>query len=72
MPLPAAQARERTIWEGYPSWLEHPILFLFMGAAALRTLLALRTAQWTVATLYAAAVGVFFVIAAAFHYGDYY
>jgi uncharacterized membrane protein YdbT with pleckstrin-like domain len=52
--------------------LEHTILFLFMGAAALRALLALRTAQWTVSILYAASIGVFFTIAAAFHYGAYY
>jgi uncharacterized membrane protein YdbT with pleckstrin-like domain len=52
--------------------LEHAILFLFMGAAALRALLALRTAQWMVAVLYLVAMGVFFTIAAAFHYGAYY
>lgn len=72
MALPPAQPHERTIWEGYPSWLEHTILFLFMGAAGLRALLALRTAQGTVAILYAASMGVFFTIAAAFHYGAYY
>ena len=72
MALPPAQPHERIIWEGYPSWLEHTILFIFMGAGALRALLALRTAQWTVAILYAASMAVFFAIAAAFHYGAYY
>jgi len=67
-----AQPHERIIWEGYPSWLEHVILFLFMSAAGLRMLLALRTGQWMVAWLYLAAIGVFLTIAAAFHYGAYY
>ena len=66
------EPHERIIWEGYPSWWEHVFLFLFMGAAGVRMLLALRTGQWTVAWLYLAATGVFFTIAAAFHYGAYY
>ena len=68
----SAPPHERIIWEGYPSWLEHVFLFLFMGAAGVRMLLALRTGQWTVAWLYLAATGVFFTIAAAFHYSAYY
>ena len=67
-----AQPSERIIWEGYPSWLEHMILFLFMGVAAIRMFVALHSAQWTVALLYLAAMAVFFTIAAAFHYGAYY
>jgi uncharacterized membrane protein YdbT with pleckstrin-like domain len=63
---------ERIIWRGYPSWLDHAFLFFLMGAASLRSAVALQEREWQTAGLYVIAVAVFFGIAAAFHYSVFY
>ncbi|HJU05996.1 MAG TPA: PH domain-containing protein [Nitrospiraceae bacterium] len=68
-PLPP---HERVFWQGHPSWADHAVLFVFMAAAGVRAILAFRTGEWTTALLYVLAIGVFFGIAAAFHYGVFY
>src|ERR1043166_4791194 len=63
---------ERGIWQGYPSWPDHAVLFLFMGIAGLRTVLAVRAGEWMTAGLYLATIGIFLGIAAAFRYASLY
>ncbi|WP_447975396.1 PH domain-containing protein [Nitrospira sp. Kam-Ns4a] len=63
---------ERLLWEGHPSWADHALLFAFMGFALARAAVAAHSADWLTAALYLLAIGVFFGIAAAFHYGTYY
>lgn len=68
----ALPPHERIIWQGYPSWADHAVLFLFMGIAGLRTVLAVRSGEWMTAGLYLATIGIFLGIAAAFHYASWY
>ena len=63
---------ERVIWEGRSAWADQAILFLFMGAAALRLLVALRYGQWLTAALYTFAMILFLAIGAVFRYAVYY
>ena len=72
MRLPPLPPYERVLWQGYPSWADHALLFLFMAVAGLRAALAFRSEEWQTATLYAETIVVFFLIAAAFHYGSFY
>jgi uncharacterized membrane protein YdbT with pleckstrin-like domain len=72
MRIPPLPPHERVFWQGHPSWADHAVLFLFMAAALVRTGLAFRTGEWLTALLYVLAIGVFFGIAAAFHYNVYY
>ncbi len=68
-PLPQ---HERIIWEGHPSWADHAVLFIFMGIASLRTVLAMRSSEWLTAGMYLVAIGMFLGIAALFHYFQFY
>ncbi|MGH7232885.1 MAG: PH domain-containing protein [Nitrospiraceae bacterium] len=70
--IPPLPPHERVLWQGRPSWADHAVLFLFMAAACLRTALAFRAGEWLTAALYVLAIGIFFGIAAAFHYDVYY
>ena len=70
--VPPLPSHERVLWQGHPSWADHAVLFLFMAAAGLRTALAVRTGEWMTAGLYVLAMGLFFGIAAAFHYDVFY
>ncbi|MGH8247680.1 MAG: PH domain-containing protein [Gammaproteobacteria bacterium] len=72
MRIPPLPPYERVLWQGYPSWADHAILFLFMGVAALRVALAFRSGEWLTAGLYLAAIGIFFGIAASFRYASLY
>lgn len=65
-------AHERVLWQGYPSWADHAVLFLFMAVAGLRAALAFRSEEWQTAALYLGTILVFFGIAAAFRYGSFY
>jgi hypothetical protein len=47
--IPPLSPHERVIWEGRSAWADQAILFVFMGAAALRLLVALRYGQWLTA-----------------------
>lgn len=70
--IPSLPPHERVIWEGRSAWADQAILFLFMGAAGLRLLVALRYGQWLTAVLYAFAIGFFLAIGAVFRYAVYY
>lgn len=72
MRVPPLPPYERVLWEGYASWADHVVLFVFMGAAFLRALLAVRASEWLTATLYLLAISFFLSIAALFHYTVYY
>jgi uncharacterized membrane protein YdbT with pleckstrin-like domain len=70
--IPPLPLHERVIWEGRSAWADQAILFIFMGAAGLRLLLAVRYGQWLTAGLYAFAMVLFLVIGAVFRYAVYY
>lgn len=72
MPVPPLPVHERILWRGHPSWADHALLFVLMGAAALRGAFAYRSEEWLTATLYVFAIGVFLGIAALFHYAWFY
>ena len=72
MRVPPLPPYERVLWEGYASWADHVVLFVFMGAAFLRAMLAVRASEWLTATLYLLAISFFLSIAALFHYTVYY
>jgi uncharacterized membrane protein YdbT with pleckstrin-like domain len=70
--IPPLPPHERVIWEGRSAWADQAILFIFMGAAALRLLVALRYGQWLTAVLYTFAMVFFLAIGAIFRYAVYY
>ena len=70
--IPPLPLHERVIWEGRSAWADQAILFIFMGAAGLRLLLAVRYGQWLTAGLYAFAMVLFLAIGAVFRYAVYY
>src|SRR5918993_3485500 len=70
--IPPLPSHERIIWEGRSAWADQAVLFLFMAAAGLRLLVALRYGQWLTAVLYTFAIIFFLVIGAIFRYGVYY
>ena len=70
--IPPLSPHERVIWEGRSAWADQAILFIFMGAAALRLLVALRYGQWLTAVLYTFAIIFFLAIGAVFRYAVYY
>lgn len=70
--VPPLPPHERLLWEGHPAWADHAVLFLFIGVATLRMLLAFRSGEWLMVFLYFMAIGVFVGIAAAFHYSVFY
>jgi len=72
MRVPPLPPHERILWEGYPSWADHAVLFVFMGVAFLRLTLAVRSAEWLTAALYLFAIGIFLGIAAVFRYAVFY
>jgi hypothetical protein len=72
MRIPPLPPHERVLWQGYPSWADHAVLFLFMAVAGLRAALAFRSGEWLTAGLYLATIGIFFGIAAAFRYASFY
>lgn len=72
MRVPPLPPYERVLWEGYASWADHVLLYIFMGAALLRAMLAVRASEWLTATLYLLAISFFLSIAALFHYTVYY
>ena len=72
MRVPPLPPYERVLWEGYASWADHVVLFVFMGAALVRAMLAVRASEWLTATLYLWAISFFLSIAALFHYTVYY
>lgn len=72
MRVPPLPPYERVLWEGYASWGDHVLLYIFMGAALLRAMLAVRASEWLTATLYLLAISFFLSIAALFHYTVYY
>ena len=69
--LPLA-TQERVVWQGYPSWTDHALLFFFMGIASVRTIFAIQVGEWTTVTLYSFAIVFFSSIAIFFHYLDFY
>ena len=70
--MPPMSLQERVVWQGYPSWADHAILFFFMGIAFVRTLFALRVGEWLTVILYATAILFFSSIAIFFHYMQFY
>jgi membrane protein YdbS with pleckstrin-like domain len=70
--IPLLPPHERVIWEGRSAWADQAILFLFMGAAGVRLLIALRYGQWLTAVLYTLAMVFFLAIGAIFRYAVYY
>jgi uncharacterized membrane protein YdbT with pleckstrin-like domain len=70
--IPSLPPHERVIWEGRSAWADQAILFIFMGAAGLRLLIALRYGQWLTAVLYTFAMVFFLAIGAIFRYAVYY
>jgi len=70
--IPPLPPHERLIWEGRSAWADQAILFLFIGAAAVRLLVAVRYGQWMTAILYALAIVLFLAIGAIFRYAVYY
>jgi uncharacterized membrane protein YdbT with pleckstrin-like domain len=70
--IPPLPLHERVIWEGRSAWADQAILFIFMGAAGLRLLLAVRYGQWLTAGLYAFTMVLFLAIGAVFRYAVYY
>ena len=70
--IPPLPPHERVIWEGRSAWADQAILFIFMGAAGLRLLVALRYGQWLTAVLYTFAMVFFLAIGAIFRYAVYY
>jgi uncharacterized membrane protein YdbT with pleckstrin-like domain len=70
--IPPLPSQERVIWEGRSAWADQAILFIFMGAAALRLLVALRYGQWLTVVLYTFAMIFFLAIGAVFRYAVYY
>ena len=72
MRVPPLPPHERALWEGYASWADHVLLYIFMGAALLRAMLAVRASEWLTATLYLLAISFFLSIAALFHYTVHY
>ena len=68
----ASCAQERLIWEGHPSWRDHALLFILIGAAGVRAVVAARSAEWSTAGLYVLAMAILFGIAAAFRYSVFY
>ena len=70
--IPSLPDHERVIWQGRPAWADQAILFLFIGAAALRALVAIRYGQWMTTALYAFAMLFFLAIGAVFRYAVYY
>jgi uncharacterized membrane protein YdbT with pleckstrin-like domain len=70
--IPPLPPHERLIWEGRSAWADQAVLFIFMGAAALRLLVALQYGQWLTAILYTFAMIFFLAIGALFRYAVYY
>jgi uncharacterized membrane protein YdbT with pleckstrin-like domain len=70
--IPPLPAHERVIWEGRSAWADQAILFIFMGAAGVRLLVAVRYGEWLTAILYVLAIAFFFSIGAIFRYAVYY
>src|SRR5438067_1794221 len=70
--IPSLPPHERVIWEGRSAWIDQAILFIFIGAAALRLLVAVRYGQWLTAVLYTFAMVFFVAIGAVFRYSVYY
>ena len=70
--IPPLPPHERVIWEGRSAWVDQAILFIFIGAAALRLLVAVRYGQWMTAVLYTFAMVFFVAIGAVFRYSVYY
>ncbi|HKN87141.1 MAG TPA: PH domain-containing protein [Nitrospiraceae bacterium] len=70
--IPPLPPHERVIWEGRSAWADQAILFLFIGAAAVRLLVAVRYGQWVTAALYAFAIVFFLTIGMVFRYAVYY
>ncbi|HET7057234.1 MAG TPA: PH domain-containing protein [Nitrospiraceae bacterium] len=70
--IPPLPPHERVIWEGRSAWVDQAILFIFIGAAALRLLVAVRYGQWVTAVLYTFAMVFFVAIGAVFRYSVYY
>lgn len=70
--IPPLSPHERVIWEGRSAWADQAILFLFIGAAAVRLLVAIRYGQWVTTLLYASAIVLFLAIGAVFRYAVYY
>lgn len=70
--IPPLPHHERVIWEGRSAWADQAILFIFMGAAGVRLLVAVRYGEWLTTILYALAIAFFFSIGAIFRYAVYY
>ena len=70
--IPPLPPHERVIWEGRSAWADQAILFIFMGAAGVRLLVAVRYGEWLTAILYMLAIAFFFSIGAIFRYAVYY
>lgn len=70
--IPPLPSHERVIWEGRSAWADQAVLFIFMGAAGVRLLVAVRYGEWVTAILYVLAIAFFFSIGAIFRYGVYY
>ncbi|MDQ6734319.1 MAG: PH domain-containing protein [Nitrospirota bacterium] len=70
--IPSLPSHERVIWEGRSAWADQAILFIFIGAAAVRLLVALRYGQWLTAVLYTFAMIFFLAIGTVFRYAVYY
>ncbi len=70
--IPPLPLHERVIWEGRSAWADQAVLFIFMGAAGVRLLIAVRYGEWLTAILYVVAIAFFFSIGAIFRYAVYY
>lgn len=70
--IPPLPPHERVIWEGRSAWADQAILFIFMGAAGVRLLVAVWYGEWLTAILYVLAIAFFFSIGAIFRYAVYY
>lgn len=70
--IPPLPFDERVIWEGRSAWADQAVLFIFMGAAGVRLLVAVRYGEWLTAILYVLAIAFFFSIGAIFRYAVYY
>ncbi|MEP6888201.1 MAG: PH domain-containing protein [Nitrospirales bacterium] len=70
--IPPLPLHERVIWEGRSAWADQAVLFIFIGAAGVRLLIAVRYGEWLTAILYVMAIAFFFSIGAIFRYAVYY
>lgn len=72
MRIPPLPPYERILWKGYAAWADHALLFFFMAVGILRAAFSLDAGDWETAADYLLSTGVFFGIAAFFHYGAFY